>query len=288
MKSQQRIERERVFGPTPEIVKRRLRHTLHHVEEEPPMKKRSIPILVFVLLLVLAGIAYAAVTGGLRSYYENRFNYGDRLPEDVEQRIQTDIPQSGDGNPLAQVTVTDAAWLGKGLDINAPDSETLDIHINATVKDPDTYEMVDGPSIDVDAARGEDERREHPEYGDRADEAWLWAYGTHGPLDQVMKDPGKQLLLFGRVADGDLWLEGDEETPLPIASYDLFVDAETGAVAVNYTLQFTDGELAALRTHADADGYVKLVYQSWAAPFTDGAQASEGEVGTTTFSIHLP
>ncbi len=100
MKPQQRIERERVFGPTPEVVARRLSYTLNHLEEEPPMKKGSIPVLVLVLLLVLAGVAYAAVTGGLKTYYDNRFDYGGRLPQDVEQRIQTDIPQSGEGNPL--------------------------------------------------------------------------------------------------------------------------------------------------------------------------------------------
>lgn len=252
------------------------------------MKKRSIPVLVFVLLVVLAGVAVAAITGGLKTYYENRFDYGGRLPEDVEQRIQTDIPQSGEGNPLANVTVAGAAWLGKGLDIDNPDNETLDINIHATVKDPGKYEMVHGMAIDVDCARGEDERREHPVYGDRADEAWLWAYGTYGPLEQVMKDPSKQLLLFGRVSDGDLWIDGAQDEPLPMPSYDLLVDDETGDVVVLYSFRFNVSELEALRKHADADGYVKLMYQSWAAPFVDGSASQEGEIGTTTFSVKLP
>ena len=253
------------------------------------MKKRSIPILVLALVLVLAGIAYAAVTGGLKSYYENRFDYGGRLPRDIEQRIQSDILQSGGSNPLADVTVTGAAWLGKGLDIDNPDSETLNIHISASVKDPSKYEMVDGSAIDVDCARGEDERREHPQYGDRADEAWLWAYGTHGPLDKVMKDPTKQLLLFGQwTTDGHLWIASAKNEPLPYSSYDLWVDGETGDVVVFYSFRFNDTELAALREHADAEGYVDLVYQSWAAPFADEAVEPEGEIGTTTFSIKLP
>ena len=252
------------------------------------MRKRSIPVLVLVVLIVLAGVAYAAVTGGLKWYYDTRFDYGGRLPQDVEQRIQADIPQSGEGNPLANVTVTGAAWLGEGLDIDNPDSETLNIIIHAKVKDSTKYEMVHGMAIDVDCARDEDERREHPQYGDRADEAWLWAYGTYGPLDKVMKDPAKQLLLFGRGYGGDLWIDGAKDEPLPLSSYDSLVDDETGDVVVFYSLRFSNAELEALRKHADADGYVKLMYESWAAPFADEAFAPEGETGTITFSIKLP
>ena len=43
---QQRIARERVFGPTPEVVTRRLTYILNHLEEEPKPMKKGISILL--------------------------------------------------------------------------------------------------------------------------------------------------------------------------------------------------------------------------------------------------
>ncbi len=286
MKRQQ-ISRERVYGPIPEAVSRRLAYTLEHLEEEPQMKKRSIPVLVAVALLVLAGLAYAAVTGGLQWYYETRFDYGGNLPRDVAQRIQSDIPQQTRENPLVNVAVVGAAWLGQGLDANSPDSEVLDILIRAWMKDPDRYEMVPDGAIDTDGARGEEERLEHPLYAHRADEAWLWANGTHGPVDQVMKDSAKELLLF-RVNIDDLWAEWAYGVPLPMSSYDAFIDEETGEVMVNFSLGFSQEAMTALREHADSEGYVTLVYRSWAGPFVDLDPNPRGETGLTTFRVKLP
>jgi hypothetical protein len=289
MKPQKRIERERLFGPTPQVVTRRLHYALNHLEEEKQMKKRTVPVLAIILVLALAGVAYAAVSGGLKWYYENRFDYGGNLPQDVVERIQSGLRQGGEGNPLAHVTIDGAAWLGKGLGGSDPTAEVLDIHVRASAKDPARYEMAGANAIDTDAARGEEERREHPEYGDRADEAWLWAYGTHGPLDKVMKDPTKQLLLFGNQASfDDFWIVGAEDMPLPMFSSDEFVDGETGEVGVNYSFAFSDAEFKALREHADEDGTVTLVYRSWAWPFVDGAAEPEWTAGTTMFSIRLP
>jgi hypothetical protein len=285
---QQRIARERIFGPTPEVVTRRLTYALNHLEEEPPMKKRSVPILVFILLLILAGVAYAALTGGLEWYYETYFNYGGGLPQDIAQRIQNDVPQTGEENPLVNVIVAGATWLGKGLGPNLPDSEMLNIMIRASAKDTDTYEMVPSQSIDADGARGDEERRQHPEYGNRADEPWLWAYDTYGPLDRVMKEPKKQLLIFGRSQDGDFRIKGVPEAPLSVAFYDMQADSDTGEVVILYGFELNDQELKALRAYADADGYVELSYTSWAVPFTGEAQDAKGETGVTTFRIELP
>ena len=286
MKQLNRIERERVFGSVPEVVERRMSYALKHLEEEAPMKKRTIPVLVLVLLLALVGIAYATVSSGLKWYYENRFNYGGMLPEDVQQRIQSDIFQSVNvENPFAHVVITGAAWMGEDV---YQDRETLDIHIKATVKQPEKYEMVHVYAIDVDGARGEEERREHPQYGDRADEAWLWAYGSYGPLDQIMKEPDKELLLYGEWSENILWVEGAKGFPLSVASSDMYMDEETNEVIVNYNLRFTEEDIQTLRTYADAHGNITLGYESWAAPYWQYPDEPKGETGIITFSIKLP
>lgn len=287
----QPIAREQVYGPIPEVVARRLAYTLENLEEEPRMKKRSISVLVAVLLLVLAGLAYAAVTGGLQWYYKTYVDYGGRLPQDVAQRIQEDIPQETRENPLVNITVVGAAWLGQGLDPNAPDNEVLDILIRASVKDPDRYEMVHSGAIDTDGVRGEEERLEHPLYAHRADEAWLWANGTHGPVDQVMRDPSKELLLFGKehTAPGveEMWAEWAQGVPPAVSSY-MLQDEETGEVVANYSLSFSPKAMEDLREHADQEGYVTLVYRSWAGPFVDRDPNPQGETGLTAFRVKLP
>ena len=290
MKMQKQIDRERIFGKTPDMVTYRLKHTLTHLEEEPPMKKKSVSILVIALLLVLAGVAYAAGAGGLKWYYENRVDYAGRLPADLQERIQTDIPQTEEEeNPLATVVVTGAAWLGKGIDTSYPNHDVLDIHINAIVRDSGTYEMVDSSCIDADGVRAEPERiEENPEFADRFEEAWMWAYGKKGPLDVVMKDATKALLIYGRMTDCDIWVEGRKDVPLPIHSYDMYMDEETGQVVANYNLRFDEGEIAQLWQYADKEGNIKLVYESWAAPFVDIPNEPQWENGTVTFSIKLP
>ena len=286
MKPQERIVRERVFGSTPDIVANRLAHTLNHLEEEVPMKRKNVSILAIVILLVFVGAAYAAISHGLKSYYETRFDYGGRLPEDVDERIQSNLPQSNEGNPLVYTSVSGAAWLGGGL--YGSEEETLNLQIRATARDTEKYELVHGFSIDVDGARGEEERLEDPRYGDRADEPWMWAYDTYGPIDQVMKDPSKELLLFGNINEERIHVQGEVGWFLEAPSVDMFTDRETGEAVIVYSLQFDAEEMAALRSCADEQGKITLTIESWAGVFSDSSAWDSGESGLITFRIKLP
>lgn len=279
------ITREKLFGPTPDSFTQRLKNTLNQIEEDKPVKKSfSVPILALVLVLLLAGVALAAMRG-LPWYYENRFDYGGKLPQDVAQRIQTDLNQRGD-HPLAHVTVTGVAWLGNAMWETEDVVETLDVNIRAAVKDEDTYEMVGAMSIDVDGARGGQERREHPQYGSRANEPWLWAYGKHGPLDQVMKDPTKQLLLFSGMKDERLQVDG-EAVRVGDHSFDILVDDEAGEVVCQYSFPLSQAEMATLRAHANEEGYVTFTIESVAQAFGDNGE-TQPVTAVFTFEVKLP
>ena len=285
------IDRVKVFGTTPEVVKQRLTHTLSNLKEEEPMKKHiSVPIMIFIILALIAGVAYATVSGGLQWYYKNRFDYGGNLPKDLDQRIQSNIKQSGE-NSMANVAIDGVAWLGKGLDINNPHMETLDINIRASIKEPDKYEMVNGWSIDVDGARGDKERREHPKYGNRADESWLWAYDTYGPIDEVMKDPQKQLILYDYFCDGNMWVPGASFI-LMREHWDMLEDNRTGEVICNYSYGLSEAQMNDLRKLADNDGFVTFMYESRVSVYADkcanGNLSATPIIGTITFSVKLP
>jgi hypothetical protein len=285
------IARAKVFGTTPEVVKQRLTHTLNNLKEEEPMKKHiSAQVIVLVILALLTGVAYAAVSGGMQWYLKNRFDYSGNLPKDLDQRIQSNIKQSGE-NPMANVTIDGVAWLGKGLGNDNPQLETLDINIRASIKEPDKYEMVNGWSIDVDGARGDEERREHPKYGNRADEAWLWAYDTYGPIDAVMKDPKKQLILYDYSCDNNIWVPG-ASFMLTRDHWDMLEDDQTGEVICNYSYGLSEAQMKDLRKLADSEGYVTFMYESrvsvYADEYANGNLSAAPIIGTITFSVKLP
>lgn len=180
------------FKPTPQVFHQRVEQTLCQLKEEP-VKRFTLrtAALTAALVLLLAGIAYAAVQLGQEWYYDTRYtNFKEHKPElhqAIMENLQTDIPQqvSGEAAQLVQVTVQDVAW--------ADEKDVMTLSILAEPKTPNDMELHSAWSMDVDGALvgeidpdDEESRLFH----------WLWTEKGFGLPEEVMLNPEKQLLLL--------------------------------------------------------------------------------------------
>ena len=214
---------DRAFGSTPALFDERIHQTLLSLKEEKPMKRFTLrAALVTALVLALLGsIAYAAFTQGMDWYYNNRFTaYQEHEPEKYQAILENRravTMQRGSEDELIAVTVQEAAWV--------PEKRFLSIILSAVPKDGSQYELHPLWNLDADGACVGEGGETNPE-SDGVDRAvhWLWTQKGFGPLEQVMNDPAKQLLLF----DANEAYLGKMEDELPLMGDGSSIDAFVG------------------------------------------------------------
>lgn len=114
------------FGPTPDIFRESVKHTLAHIEEEQPVKRFTLRTvaLAIVLIILMAGIALAISTSnGIFSFLEK----STPLPTEAKEALQTEFTQEGGDLPHVTFRVRDAISDGK----------TLFIAVECKTKNPD-------------------------------------------------------------------------------------------------------------------------------------------------------
>lgn len=235
MKQQKQIERERVFGAVPQMITHRVSYALDHLEEERPMKKRFVPILVLITLVALAGVAYAAITVGLEWYYSNRFDaYREHAPEKyraIMENLQTNVPQEdiSDAQGLVSLTVQDYAW------VDTQQVFTLSMAARATM--PNEYELHPMMALDTDGLHSGSEL--DPDEPESRTEHWLWTKKGCGLPKDVMLDPAKKLLLV----DFENLLIGDTDIEFRMTSSDMFAIEDGASIGVmEIDLRWSDDE----------------------------------------------
>ncbi|MGN0778452.1 MAG: hypothetical protein ACI4MJ_04825 [Aristaeellaceae bacterium] len=187
-----------VYGDVPSQIHAAFQHALTaslRAKGEDTMKKRiaALPVLAVVLMLLVGGVACAAVSQVMGWYYQNRATYlREQYPERyaaMMDHVLTDIPQTQSSDALVNVQVSEAVWL--------PEEQLLVLAVTAAPRDSQTVELhplwnldADGSYVgsDLDAAAAQDSE-------DRA-EHWLWTDKGHGPVRQMMANPDKSLVLM--------------------------------------------------------------------------------------------
>lgn len=130
---------QEAFGAAPDAYVDDMRHTLAHVEEAEPMKKRTIQtvVLAFALVLLLASVGLAvAHNQGLLDF----IGRNNTLPENIEEMLQKDIDQQGGALPGITATVREAVT----------DGVQLYVLVEYAANDPDDVILV-GSDSDPDA-----------------------------------------------------------------------------------------------------------------------------------------
>ena len=186
---------DRAFGPTPDLFTRRIDQTLQSLKEEKSMKRFSIRVALIaaLLLALLGGIAYALISQGLEWYYNNRFlAYQEYQPEKHEailHHLQAVAHQQLPEDALVDVEVREASW--------AAEQKVLVISLAAVPKDAQRFELHPQWNLDVDGGYvGADALDSYADDPDARAEHWLWTEKGFGPIDEVMQDPTRQLILF--------------------------------------------------------------------------------------------
>jgi hypothetical protein len=271
------LTHQRLFGKTPQNFSLRVEQTLHGLKEEKTMKKGISGVLVTALvLLVLCAAAFAAVQGiGLDWFYKNV--YSNRpLPSNVDKAIQNDIAQTS-VHPLLDMKVESAVWLPKGYDANSPEDRVLEILVSIKPKDPTLYEVHPWDSMNADGYR--DERKED----------YIQTPKGMGPVEEMMTDPKKTLLLFGGQTDHPFTVYNSPGFMLFPSVWYSSHDPE-GNVLFYYSCPINDTLLDCMRArYANAENMITLNYSdsSWlwnAKGYTKG----NTQEGSITFQIKLP
>jgi len=213
-------------------------HSLPAQKEETKVKRLAVStVLAWVLLAaLLCATAYAVINYGMEWYYNNRFTaYQQYEPEKYQailENKQAVTVQNSRPDDLISVAVQEAAWV--------PEKRFLSIILSAVPKDAARYELHPMWNLDLDGSYIGEGGDESPD-SDGIDRAvhWLWTEKGFGPIDQVMSDPGKQLLLFEAseaylgMPEDDLPLMGDG------SSCDSFV-SENGEVVTVLEIQMSE------------------------------------------------
>ncbi len=266
----------RLFGKTPGDFSAQVEQTLLRLPEIKRRRAslRGVPVAA-CLLLMIAGAALAAVgSGGLSWFYKNVF-HTPTLPNNVEQSIQSAIPQKGE-HPLLNLGVASAVWLPREYDLNYPEEMTLEVLVLAALKDSQSYELHPSDKLDRDGLR--EERRED----------YLETKEGVGPVQDMMDDPGKELLFYSLPDYMTLTPEGDPMTRLKVSFYYQTFD-ESGNVASFFSFHVDDGLLQRLAALADAQGTVSMVYTDYSWLYSSqGTEKDHPQQGTVIFSLSLP
>ena len=276
---------ERAFGSTPEMFSARIAQTLLNLKEEKNVKRITLraALITALMIALLCGIACAAFTHGMDWYYNNRFTaYQQYEPEKYQailENKQAVTVQNSRPDDLISVAVQEAAWV--------PEKRFLSIILSAVPKDAARYELHPMWNLDADGSYIGEGGDESPD-SDGIDRAvhWLWTEKGFGPIDQVMSDPGKQLLLFEAseaylgMPEDDLPLMGDG------SSCDSFV-SENGEVVTVLEIQMSEIPDDRLR---GASGALTISIPYTVTPYTEDDQALYlgGKTHWVSFDIFIP
>lgn len=239
-------ELDRAFPETPQVFTERIDQTLRQLKEEKPVKRitmRAVLAAALITLLV-AGIAYAAISLGQEWYFNNRFTaYQEHEPakhQAIMDNLQKDIIQtiSGEADKLVSFKVEDSSW--------SNEQKLLTLSISAAALAPDKDELHDSGELDQDGAFTDKLDPDNPE---SRTEHWLWTDKGRGLPKDTMMDPGKRLLLID--LSGEFYI-GDSQVPMPMWMSDHFTN-EFGQVMALYEFdlkQMEDEEIN--RIYAEA------------------------------------
>ena len=163
------------------------------------MKKKISAGLVFALVLVLLAVAAIAAGIGynLEWWYTERNGEVDpaAVQAMMDHRVENPEQQQAEDS-LVNVSIREISLV--------PESGTLDVFIQASVKDPEHYELHSAYALDVDGSyMGPGGDPEPEEDGEDRSVHWMWVSDPTGeeesrigPVLQVMDDNTKRLLLI--------------------------------------------------------------------------------------------
>lgn len=273
----ERLKHRRLFGEAPQGFTLRMERTLSGLpEKRRPRRSGRAILLAACLTLLLSGAALAAVqSGGLKWFYEKVFHAPPMLKDAMED-IQDGLPQRAE-HPLLDLWVESAVWLPKDYDLNYPEDVTLEILTLAFPKDPGRYELHPMDKLDPDGLR------------DEREEDYLETEKGFGPVEEMMADPRKELLLYCSSPESmTLAPEKDPSVRLCVSFYYQTMD-EAGKVASYFSFHVPDAQLARLKGLADANGAVTMVYTDFSWLYNkEGNKANGTRQGTVVFTMRLP
>ena len=271
----ERLSHQHVFGETPEIFTARVTRTLTDVKEDKSMKKGfSGALIAAVVLMLLCAAALAAVNGvGLDWFYKNIF-HTPTLPENVDQIMQSDIPQETiEENPFLNLKVESAVWLPKEYDMNYPNERTLEVLFSATPKDPTQYEVHPWQNLNGDGDNGADV---------------LQTKKGHGPIHDMMTDFNKKLLLFGTYREDLLTMPNTLGVEFSTSFFHHSYD-DAGNALCYFSFHMSDSMIDRLKTYADDNNMVSLLYTDYSWLWNEqGDTVGHTQKGTVSFQIKLP
>lgn len=267
-----RKQLQNVYGDVPPATHAAFQRALSSPERtrgETTVKKRivAVPVLVVLLVLLVGGAAYAAVSEVMNWYYTNRFDIRERYPEQYEtmmSHVITDIPQEQSKDDTIIVRVPEAIWV--------PEDGTRSISAIAAPINPDEVELhplwnLDADGSYVGSSYDPDTLEEGSE--DRPDH-WLWTEKGCGPVLEMMEDPSKQLLLIDFTS---------------FYSLDA-LDYENGSVLFMLEDTMSQEKLDACRVEGGWEMPLRLAYTLWAYdPETDDVDYYSS--GTVTLTLYV-
>lgn len=313
---------DQALGSTPPEFSRRIRQTLHTLEEESPVKKPvSHILLVAIITVLLVGAACALViTYGQDWYYNNRFTaYQENEPEKhqaIVDSLTTDIPQQSNAHPWITTTVQDVAWI--------PQQEMATLSIASRAVDANQDELHSTFNMDVD---GSYTTEPDPDDEESRTVHYLWTEKGFGLPETGMDDSGHRLLLLTDNADIYIGEQGD--AVLPLRSFDTFRSEDGTVVSVfefdlsmldaaaikaryadqtydsdygiseeewqqqiqedmQYLLNNAEKTNAAMAANTDENGMLTLRYEYEVTPFAnDTFMTDEAVSGQTVFQIKV-
>lgn len=267
-----RKQLQNVYGDVPPATHAAFQRALSSPERtrgETTVKKRivAVPVLVVLLVLLVGGAAYAAVSEVMNWYYTNRFDIRERYPEQYEtmmNHVITDIPQEQSKDDTIIVRVPEAIWV--------PENGTRSISAIAEPINRDEVELhplwnLDADGSYVGSSYDPDTLEEGSE--DRPDH-WLWTEKGCGPVLEMMEDPSKQLLLIDFTS---------------FYSLDA-LDYENGSVLFMLEDTMSQEKLDACRVEGGWEMPLRLAYTLWAYdPETDDVDYYSS--GTVTLTLYI-
>ena len=190
---------ENLTGEIPAETHRAFLSAASPGKEAKVMKKKISAGLVFALVLVLLAVAAIAAGIGynLEWWYTERNGEVDpaAVQAMMDHRVENPEQQQAEDS-LVNVSIREISLV--------PESGTLDVFIQASVKDPEHDELHSSYALDVDGSyMGPGGDPDPEEDGEDRGVHWLWVSdptgegeSRRGPVLQVMDDSSKRLLLI--------------------------------------------------------------------------------------------
>ena len=237
-------------------------------------------LIAAAITLAIGGIAYAAITLGQEWYYNTRFTAYQQNEPDKHQAIldnmQTDIPQESNGAAagLVDINVGDASW--------AKEKQVFTLSLTAKVKDSGKYELHAMSEMDGDGLYA---ASVDPGDSESRNVHWLWTSKGYGLPNDVMADPGKQLILID--LERDLFI-GETSTVLPKYMTDVFSTDEGPVLAVHeYDLKLLAKAVKqAIEDNTDGEGFLSLRLPYSVISFSNN-EFGETVEGTAHFRVDI-